>query len=529
MSDTTPQFPAELDQLSLPVMRMDELFPRTPTAPEPGRPSTVADVSPVVESILRDVLGWRPRVSDPAAFTGALTAAFRLETVEGHVEATFVPRGYAVQSDLGAVTGGQASLYRRAQLARTEALQIVDGLRSLRPDSDVEDVAATTLLVRESLVRVVDEMGAPGGPRVQLVDSFLASLTGVTQLSGRLTADDVAGHLGRLRDRLGLVEERVNTVEEEGVRTAFWTLVDLVGDLQASWDDHRARFTGDGNGFLGTELIALSRHMEAALDELDELEQVLDSVAVRVAERRTCVLADGLTLDGLLEWMRTVLGEYGRRVAQEAGRDGVVALVPSLTALYVTYRNVLADVLKDPSSGGYRFRVVVRSPTRLPAGLHASRAVVALVGLERVLRTVHTIAARVALDDTPVLVDVLVMELDTATGDEQWCTLAVRGLSIRPFHEPALSLGDRLVTAVPGSVTASEDAVAGRFSWREVAPVLEEHGLVGDSALPLLLPAKDVPIVLLDGRTGRPAPMSSLSHPPTPRAPRGAGGAPARD
>jgi hypothetical protein len=43
----------------------------------------------------------------------AVEAGSQLATIRGceHVVANFVPRGYAVQADLGAVTGGQASLY----------------------------------------------------------------------------------------------------------------------------------------------------------------------------------------------------------------------------------------------------------------------------------------------------------------------------------------------------------------------------------------------------------------------------------
>jgi hypothetical protein len=45
--------------------------------------------------------------------SGGFATAF-LTTVDGHAEATWTPRSYAVQSDLsGGVTGGQASLYER--------------------------------------------------------------------------------------------------------------------------------------------------------------------------------------------------------------------------------------------------------------------------------------------------------------------------------------------------------------------------------------------------------------------------------
>ena len=44
---------------------------------------------------------------------GAIEAGRELATILEceHIVADFVPRGYAVQADLGAVTGGQASLY----------------------------------------------------------------------------------------------------------------------------------------------------------------------------------------------------------------------------------------------------------------------------------------------------------------------------------------------------------------------------------------------------------------------------------
>src|SRR3954452_4198416 len=100
----------------------------------PASTGGAGDVTGTVDAALRATLGWRPRPGDPKAFLDALGSSFRLREVEGHTVADFVPRGYAVQADLGAVTGGQASLYRRAQLARTEVVRILDGLVPLRAD-----------------------------------------------------------------------------------------------------------------------------------------------------------------------------------------------------------------------------------------------------------------------------------------------------------------------------------------------------------------------------------------------------------
>jgi ketosteroid isomerase-like protein len=147
----------------------------------------------------------------------------------------FEPRGYAIQADLGAVTGGQASLYRRATAARTEILRILDGLSPLRAEADPDDLVACRTSVRREVERVVEALGAPGGPPVDVVDSSFHELTGQRLPTGRPSADTIAGQLGALRDRFGLVDANVNTVEEEGAWTSFRTLVDLIADLQAGW------------------------------------------------------------------------------------------------------------------------------------------------------------------------------------------------------------------------------------------------------------------------------------------------------
>src|SRR3954468_19642656 len=106
MSDTTAE-------RGIPVLDVDQAFPSLGS--DVSRRSTdiggLVDTAAPVRAVLRDVLGWRPRGEEPKAFTDALRSAFRLHLVEGHVESEYVPRGYAVQADLGAVTGGQASLY----------------------------------------------------------------------------------------------------------------------------------------------------------------------------------------------------------------------------------------------------------------------------------------------------------------------------------------------------------------------------------------------------------------------------------
>ncbi|MFC6344480.1 hypothetical protein ACFP8W_21035, partial [Nocardioides hankookensis] len=324
---------------TIPVVDVDQAFPALVGTSIGTTAVAPYDQGPTVRAAIRDVLGVRSREQDPKAFTDALTAAFRLVRVEGHVESQFVPRGYAIQADLGAVTGGQASLYRRASIARTEILRILDGLTPLRVDGDLDDMDAYRTIVRNAVQSLVDEMGAPGGPRIGMVDAYFTGLTGAEHGD---TPDTIGGQLGALRDRFGLIDDNVNTIEEEGLRTAFWTLVDMVTDLNDAWDAQSDHFAGgDGTGFLGTELILLSRLMEAASDQVDELEHILDSVLIPHSERQTIRLHDAtnLTLDGLLTWLHTFLTDEGRRLAQDAGRDGIVsALAPTAVALAQTFQ-----------------------------------------------------------------------------------------------------------------------------------------------------------------------------------------------
>lgn len=523
---------------SIPVVDVDNAFPAMVERPGGRRSAAIpGDLGPQVEASIRDVLGWRPRPEDPAAFTNALNAAFRLTVVEGHVESEFVPRGYAVQADLGAVTGGQASLYRRARLVRGEALRILDGLVPLRADADADDMESYRLLVRNAVERVVDEMGAAGGPRVQMVNMYLAGLTGTAAPTGG-SADTIAGQLGALRDRFGLVDANVNTVEEEGVRTAYWTLVDLVTDLQGSWNRQVLKFTGaSGQGFLGTELILLSRLMEAAADQVEEVEDVLDSVLVSESERRTLVLdpANGLTLDGLLTWIRDFLTHEGRRLAQDAGRDGIVsALAPMLVEIVKTFKTALADRVEEyagPERCDEDCVPVTWLPAscceRLPAGLYAARSRIAVAGLCRLLLQLARTAQRVGRWAQPVALTVGFVPVDTQPGLVE---VQLRGLNMRLNYIPGFvpdpgrfadqdcrveDFGaDGLVLPMRGSATADDESITGVFRISEIAAALRGSAPQGVLrrilAEPCVLPAEVLPLAIVDGELGR------VVHAPTP-------------
>jgi hypothetical protein len=520
----------------IPVVDVDQAFPTLVGATTGSTAIAPFDQGPQVRAAIRDVLGVRSRVQDPKAFTDALTAAFRLVRFEGHVESEYVPRGYAVQADLGAVTGGQASLYRRATLSRTEILRILDGLTPLRVDGDPQDMDAYRTIVRNAVQNVVDELGAPGGPRVAMVDSYLTGLLGT---SPHRDPDQIGGQLGALRERFGLVDDNVNTIEEEGLRTAYWTLVDMVRDLHRSWGAQREHFTGGaGAGFLGTELIVIGRLMEAASDQVDELEAVLDSVLIPQSERQTIMLHDesNLSLDGLLTWLRTFLAEEGRHLAQDAGRDGIVsALAPTAVALAETFKHALADPIVPGNAveGLVPVRYLPAGCCRSwPPGMRSARVAIAVSSLCRLLMELARRAQRIGRWAGVVVIDVAVTRLTHALDADtylQGVNVEFRGLNLRRNFIPAFvtrkarnrgedscraeELGLRdLVRPLEFSASADGESVSAIFDLTKVQRIFQEADIEQVPDTGFVLPATDVPIALIDSETGR------VVHAPWPRS-----------
>src|SRR5262249_53870261 len=127
---------------------------------------------------ISDVLGWQVK-DDSKAFIGALNASFALKAVEGHTEAIWTPRTYAVQTDLsGGITGAQASVYARAKDALGQSLPLLDGIYPLFKEAKDEDVAALRATVRSQFTDMVNELGLLGGPRISRVSQFFFLLLG---------------------------------------------------------------------------------------------------------------------------------------------------------------------------------------------------------------------------------------------------------------------------------------------------------------------------------------------------------------
>src|SRR5262249_37269153 len=96
-----PQSAADLE--AYPILTEEVGYPPSPLAKGGAGSAPAAGggaLTPVVTKALQDVLGWKIKSNDPKAFIGALNQSFQLALIEGHVEATWTARSYAVQSDL---------------------------------------------------------------------------------------------------------------------------------------------------------------------------------------------------------------------------------------------------------------------------------------------------------------------------------------------------------------------------------------------------------------------------------------------
>ena len=312
---------------------------------------------------MRDVLGWRPS-GDVAGFQAALTGAFQLRQVEGHTEWSWQQRGYAVQADMGALTGAQASIYARAKSALDQILPLLAGLTPINPSLyPPQDLEAIRTVVAAELQELVNELALEGGPRIQRVDELFRLLTGESRKSRNPDPDAVQGQVGTLRDRFGLTVAYVDTVDEERIVTNFRIVVEQVLTLQESWDtDRKLLSVLDSNTSLGTILIWLSRSLEAVCESVDDLTFALDSVFVDGAQRQVIQLdftnatvdlpelplrkgkkepfsfkgkQAPILLSDMLDWVVRASRDEGPRIVQDAGKDGVLAFAPILHQLRI--------------------------------------------------------------------------------------------------------------------------------------------------------------------------------------------------
>lgn len=345
----------------------------------------------IVESALKDVLGWRPRSADPRGFVAALTQSFTWTEVAGHTECTWTPRSYAasIQADLGALTGAQAAIYQQVKLLADAALPILERLMPLRPDPDAENITALRSIVRSRLNEIPAELGAEGGPRVQRVDDLFERLRGPDQTPG--------GELGLLGKRLGMSREFANTLDEETGLTEFLVLTGHVETTFGIWTSQRRFFdrlesntVPDDRPFLGTQLVLLSRQLEVVAETVGESYFAMDSVFLGAAERQTVELQfpavdqlpqeSPLTVAELLDWVERFATEEGPRLITDGGVDGVQAFAPTVERLATLVRR--ARLQPDGQ----------QDPARMPPSYATARVRQALAQLQQQLESASKLA-----------------------------------------------------------------------------------------------------------------------------------------
>jgi hypothetical protein len=352
--------------------------------------ATLSPLGQTVSNTLREVLAWRPKSGDAKGFVAALNQAFTITEMDGHTEFAWTPRSYAVQADMGAVTGAQASIFARAKAALDQSVPLLEGLFPIRADADDEDAEATRALVVDEFTELVQELGQVGGPRLARVEGLFDALLGAEFDDDDDDPEEVGGLLGIMQERFGLERLRVNTVDEEQNLTNFLIVVDHIIALQSSWDNLNHFFDRNGEDvFLGTQLVLISRALNVVVESVQELYFILDSVFLGAAERQVALLDSGLTIAELLSWVERFASEEAPRVIREAGKDGVVAL-------RTTVVNLLALVTAAQGQAG-------RDKDNLQAGFNSRRSQVAWEELRTHIEELQQLTSRVSRVAAPRL------------------------------------------------------------------------------------------------------------------------------
>src|SRR5271163_4355852 len=193
---------AEIDLQAYPVLTEEipaDVISRPISAGGGG--AGTAPIGRIAENAIRDVLSWRTKTDDPKSFVLALNQSFQLSDVEGHTEFKWTPRTYTVQTDMGAITGAQASIYNRAKVALDQSLPLLDGLYALLPVLEQEDLDSVRDMVKSLFTELVNDFGIEGGPRIPRVDQLFRILLGVPTPTN---AERAGGELGIMRERFGL-------------------------------------------------------------------------------------------------------------------------------------------------------------------------------------------------------------------------------------------------------------------------------------------------------------------------------------
>jgi hypothetical protein len=327
------------DAVSYPLLTEQVSFPRSGSGPTTGSTPMGGGRSSLGQTAalaVGDVLGWKVSSTDPKGFIGALTQAFTLNDVEGHVESTWNPRTCAIQTDLGGgITGAQASLYTRAKDALDQSTALLDGLYPLDPEADPEYVKALREMARSQMTEIVKEFAVVGLPSVLRINTYFDILLGQHDAAVQFDPDQVGGTLGTLRQEYGIFFKGnpfSNSIEDEQDITNFRVISDYMTSLLQSWISNRQYFLLGLNNqpaFFGTQLVLISRQFSVVAETVNEVRFALDSVFIGPSERHTLLLEFGdpalpaMFIEDMLEEIENLAITEGPRLLQDGGRLSV--------------------------------------------------------------------------------------------------------------------------------------------------------------------------------------------------------------
>jgi hypothetical protein len=387
-----------VDLSAYPILTEEVGYPPSPLS----RPSTGSQgpggggqgLGQVAASAISNVLGWKTNPTDPRGFIGALTQAFTLTEVEGHIESSWNQRTYTVQTDLaGGITGAQASLYTRAKDAQDQCLPLLDGLYPLNPDADPEYVKALREMAKSQIVEIVKQF-AVVPPSILRVDTYFNILLGgkrgrlleetdfeegkgpvlspiekarlaKQQLDPSVLSDPdlIGGTLGHLRNVYGIYFQTPdgrnnpfsNSVEDETDITNFRVISDYMTSLLQSWIANARYFQltlGSAPAFLGTQLILMSRQFAVVAETVNEVRFTLDSVFIGPNERQQLLLdfrrLPSMYLEDVLKEIEGVVSEEGPRLIRDGGR---IAISNNLMPVVGTLIGMIEEA-KNPKNVG---------------------------------------------------------------------------------------------------------------------------------------------------------------------------------
>jgi hypothetical protein len=350
---------SEIDLSSYPILTEEIGYPPSPlsrssgTPTAPGGGGAPGGLGQIAARAIGDILGWKTNAGDAKGFVGALTQSFTLTEIEGRVESKWNPKSYTVQTDLaGGITGAQASLYARAQVAQEKCLPLLDGLYALDPRADPEYIRALKEMAKSQIAEIVKQFGVVP-PSILRVNTYFEILLGVNpnQLLNEESAlqanpersvwlrtdpDRIGGTLGDIRKIYGIYFQRdgrdnplSNSIEDEQDITNFRVISDYMTSLLMTWLSNFEYFRLTMNkvpAFLGTQLILISRQFNVVAETVNEVRFALDSVFIGPNERQQLLLeftapgTPAMFLEDVLTEIEGTVTDEGPRLIKDGGR-----------------------------------------------------------------------------------------------------------------------------------------------------------------------------------------------------------------